>query len=476
MKTNNAEMSREKNLIKNTGIIAIGQLSSKLFTFLLLPVYTSLLLPADYGTIDVLQTVMSLALYVITLQLECAVFRYLIENRDDVNSQQGYVFSGLVALGLMLLLSTLVIFITNFFIIIPYIELFILSIFSQSLYFYFSNIARGLGKNIDYAITSFIVTFSSLVTNIVLIVVFRKGAYSILVSLILSNIIGATYYFFKLKIWCYLKPDHYSKDKLKIMVSYSLPLIPNAISWWIANTSDRIIILLFIGASANGIYAAANKIPTIYTTLFSVFNIAWTESVSLAMKDQDRDKYIDKMMNQSFRFFSFLNLGIIVCVSLLFNILIGERYVESYIHIYILLIAIFVNSLCSLQGGILGGLKNTKAIGWTTAIGAVVNFIFNICFVKIIGLYAASISTLVSYVVIYICRKIAIKKDMKYVLSNKYMVELFIMAFLVTAGYFARDYCINAVVLIIIIIWGISRNQEILQLLFDTIHNKIKGR
>ena len=45
-------MSREKNLAKNTAILAIGQLSSKIFTFLLLPVYTSLLSPDDFGTID----------------------------------------------------------------------------------------------------------------------------------------------------------------------------------------------------------------------------------------------------------------------------------------------------------------------------------------------------------------------------------------------------------------------------------------
>ena len=83
-------MDREKNLLKNTGIIAIGQLSSKLFTFLLLPVYTSLLLPDDYGTIDVLQTIISLTLYIITLQLECAVFRYIIENRNNIEDQKCY--------------------------------------------------------------------------------------------------------------------------------------------------------------------------------------------------------------------------------------------------------------------------------------------------------------------------------------------------------------------------------------------------
>ena len=194
------------------------------------------------------------------------------------------------------------------------------------------------------------------------------------------------------------------------------------------------------------------------------------------MKDKDRSEYIDKMMNQSFRFFSFLDLGIIVCLSLFFNLLIGEQYAESYIHIYILLIAIFVNSLCSLQGGILGGLKNTKAIGWTTAVGAVANFLFNICFVKSIGLYAASLSTLVSYMVIYYCRSIAVKKETRYAFSKKYTFELVVMTIIVTAGYLVRNYFVNAFILIVLVVWGISRNQEILQMIFSGLLKKLKGR
>lgn len=468
-------MNREKNLLKNTGIIAIGQLSSKLFTFLLLPVYTSLLLPDDFGTIDALQTAISLALYVITLQLECAVFRYLIENRNVPEDQKSYVTSGLIVIFLMLLLMLVVISFVNVFIEIPYNKLFAISILSQSLYLYFSNMARGLGKNIDYAITSFIVTFSSLVTNVVLIVGFNQGGYSILIALIVSNILGAVYYFFKLKIWEYLNIRYYSKKRLKIMLSYSLPLIPNAVSWWIANTSDRIIILLFIGASANGIYAAANKIPTIYTTIFSIFNVAWAESVSLAMKDKDCKVYINKMINKSFKFFSFLNLLILSCVSLFFNFLIGKQYEDSYIHIFILLIAIFVNSLCSLQGGILGGMKNTKAIGWTTTVGAIANLLLNLFLVDFIGLYAASLSTLISYLLIYYFRKEVINKEIRTGLDKRYIMELVAMTIIVSISYFMKNYYVSTVILTSLVIWGISRNKEILYIVFLKTLKRVKG-
>ena len=45
-------MGETSRLIKNTGIIAVGGMATKLVSFLLLPLYTSVLSTADYGTVD----------------------------------------------------------------------------------------------------------------------------------------------------------------------------------------------------------------------------------------------------------------------------------------------------------------------------------------------------------------------------------------------------------------------------------------
>ena len=121
-------MSREKKLVKNAAILAIGQLSSKVFTFLLLPIYTSLLAPDDFGTIDVLQTVISLALYFVTLQIENAVFRFVIENRTNQENQIGYVASAGAVLLVMAGISTVIIGIIHAFCEIPYFSLVMLAL------------------------------------------------------------------------------------------------------------------------------------------------------------------------------------------------------------------------------------------------------------------------------------------------------------------------------------------------------------
>ena len=70
-----------KALFKNTGIIAIGQISTKIVNFLLLPLYTALLTTQEYGLVDILSTYSALIVVIVGLQINQAVFRFLVTNR-----------------------------------------------------------------------------------------------------------------------------------------------------------------------------------------------------------------------------------------------------------------------------------------------------------------------------------------------------------------------------------------------------------
>lgn len=465
-------MNKEKLFYKNTGIIAIGTLSSKLFTFFLLPLYTAVLLPDDFGTVDVLHTIISLLLYFATLQLEAAVFRFIIERRDKHDSIGVCITTAFFTEAFALLVTTLVLGIIDIVYPIPHFIVFILCIWSNAFSIFMLNSARGLGDNVLYSVASFLITLSSLIVNLVLILGIKLGAVSILIAIVVSNVLGGSVVAISIKAWKYLSPKYYNRGILGEMLNYSLPLIPNAISWWIANVSDRLLIVFFIGAAANGVYAAANKIPAIYTTIFNVINLAWMESISLAVINGDHKSFVSEMMNKGYRFLSFLCLGIVCCVSLFFEFIIGSNYSDSYWHIYILMIAIFVNSLCSLYGGILAAFKDSKTTGSTTVTGAIVNFIVNIVLIKVIGLYAASLSTLVSYSVILLLRSKASKKyvDIKY--NNRFSLQLLAMMVVVSIGYLFRSKMLNCAVFIVLCIWGFLNNTEIIKTIAGMILKK----
>ena len=469
-------MSRGKDLVKNTGILAIGKLSAKLFTFLLLPLYTSALQPEDYGTIDVLQTVISLSLYIVTLQIDAAVFRFLIEHRDDAKKQTVYLSCGMLVFFIGSVLFTVVCILINTFWAIPHVALLIAAYWANSFSNIMLNILRGYGHNAMYSIGSTAITLVALVTNVVLIVGFHVGGEAILLALLFSNLVGGVFLFAYEKMWQKIRMTSLDFAAVREMLVYSIPLVPTAVSWWVANMSDRILILAFLGTGANGIYAAANKIPAIYTTIYTIFNMAWTENVTLAMKDADRDAYLNNMMFSSYKLFSFLVLGIICCSSLFFKVLIGVNYWDSYPHIFILLVAVFVNSMCSMYGAIFIGFKDSKTTGITTLIGAVVNFIINIFCIKAIGLYAASVSTVLSYLVILIVRIKAAKKMVKVQIPAGFTIQLVLAFIIVGIAYFINNTLLTLVVLGAVCVWGVMCNKKIVVSIFSGLRNRIRAK
>ena len=91
-------MSRQSTLMKNTAIILFGKVCTQLISYLLLPLYTTVLSTEEYGTVDLLITYVTLIAPVITLQMESAVFRFLIDVRSDKTAASRIITNSLACL------------------------------------------------------------------------------------------------------------------------------------------------------------------------------------------------------------------------------------------------------------------------------------------------------------------------------------------------------------------------------------------
>ena len=467
-------MSKGKDLAKNTAIVSIGKICTQLITFFLLPVYTAVLSNEEYGVVDLLNTLTSLLLPIATLQIEQGIFRYLLDCRENKEKQ-----TTLITTVSKFILVQSAICIIIFLCASPFIH-------NEYKYFLMANllmgilssislqICRGLGDNKTYAVGSFITGALTVILNVIFIVVFKWGAYGMLIATAISNLLCAIYVFVKKKIYKYIDIKQNDKKLLKDIIKYSVPLIPNMISWWIVSASDRTIISAVIGVAQNGIYSAANKFSGIFSTLYSVFNLTWTESASININSEDRDEFFSKIFDFIVRFFGSLCLGTIAVMPFVFGILVNEKFAESYYQIPILILGSVFNILVSFLGSVYVAKKLTKEIAKTSIIAAIINIVVNIALIKQIGLYAASISTVIAYFAMFIYRWIDVKKYVS-IKTNKALIAVLSVSFLVAIiTYYLKMKIISIVVLLAVIIIAIYINKDSAKYLTEIVKKRFK--
>ena len=465
-------MHKKKELVKNTLIIFLGKISTQFISFFLLPLYTRFLSTSAYGTVDLITTYVSLFVPVITLQQEMATFRYLIDARKSEDKIKNVITTSILNVIKLLILFVILYFIALYFFKFNYAYFILANITVCIFSNLFLQIARGLGENIHYSIASFITGLTTIILNIIFIVFLKFQAEGMLLSVILANTFCVIYLFFILKIYKYIS---FKSDKVlrKKMLKYSLPLVPNGISWWVVNASDRTIISTFLGVAANGVYAVANKFPAIINSLFSIFTMSWTESASLHINDDDRDKFFSDIANTVLSLFSCLCIGLIACMPFAFPILVDAKFSEAYMYIPIFLIGVLCNCIIGVYSAIYIAKKMTKQVATTSIMSAVINVALNLLLIKVLGLYAACISTSIAYFAMMIYRHIDLKKYV-HIIYQKRMILLTIVMFAISIiCYYINNIFLNIISLIVVIIYSIIVNKHLLLGMFKIVSNKV---
>ena len=468
-------MNKKKELAKNTIIIFLGKVCTQLISFLLLPLYTSYLITEEYGFVDLVTTYVTLIVPIITMELEMSVFRYLVDCRKDKDEKKR-VFSN----NFIILLASLGIFIVLYLIVscfwkfdYRYLILFdiVICTFSGN----FLQIARGVGRTIDYAISCIITGVSTILLNILLIVVFKLGAFGMITSMAVANGLGAVYLFIRLKMWQYIDLKKKDKKLIKEMYKYSIPLVPNGISWWIVNVSDRTIITAILGAAANGIYAVSNKFPTILSSLLGIFNLSWSESAALHINSPDRDEFFSDVCNTMTKLFTCLGVGMIAVMPFVFPLLVNHSYDEAFYYIPILVLGSVFNVVICLYSAVYIAKKMTKQVAMTSIIGAVINLVVNLVLIRYIGLFAAALSTAISYFVMMMYRHFDLKKYMTITYEKGLVIKTVLIFVFAIVLYYQRNIWLDLVSLVVVVIYAVLMNKAFLKASYQTVCGKFKS-
>mgnify|MGYP000344063292 FL=1 len=468
-------MNKNKELVKNTIIIFIGKFCTQFITLLLLPLYTHFLSTEDYGYIDLIQTYLTFFIPLILLKIDAGIFRFLIDARKSEEEKNKIITNGIFIMFVELIISTILFAVAVKIFSIKYSILIVMNLISLSVLTFLLQIVRGIGKNKQYSFSSIIAAIVTIVLNLIFLVGFHKNGKYVLIASLISNIICTIYLLIVNKILKNVKIKYIDKKLIKDLLKYSIPMIPNELSWWIVHVSDRTIISYALGVAANGIYSVSCKFSNILSSIFNIFNLSWQESAALHINDTDKDEFFSNVINKVFNLFICFCIGILACLPFVFELLIKDSYREAYKYVPILLLANIFNVLIGLIGSIYVAKKMTKEVAKTTMIAAIINLTIDIALIKVIGIYAAAISTLVSYMLLAIYRYIDVQKYVKVKIPIKNIVVNSIIFILVVVLYLYNNIALNVINLLLCILYAIIVNKELLIEFKKVIGKKVKN-
>lgn len=464
-------MSRIKSLIKNTLIITIGRISTQFITFLLLPLYTALLSTEEYGIVDLIFTLAQLLIPLVTLMIDQSVFRYLLSCETYIQKKNIISNAFFLLLGFNLIFLILCIFVMPF-ISMSYKLWITLIVIIISFSNFFLQIARGLKCTIDYTFSSFICSLVIIVFNILCILLMKIGAIGMLLAIVVGNFVCCLYLFFKLCIFKYITIKNIKKKIIIDELRYSIPLVPNQLSLWVMNSSDRLIVSYVLGTATNGILAVSHKFSAIFMTFFNIFQLAWHEIGAVHYFDKDRDIFFNEIIEKIITFFATLCMCIIIILPLVFDLLINSSYSLAYNNIPIYLMASLLNVVVGLLGVVYIAIKKTFEIAKTTILAAMINILFNIILIKYIGLYAASISTFIGYLIAMIYRIIDTQKYLNIKYNYIHYMKITIGITLSCFIYYLNNKLISLITLPIFLGITLWVNKETIILIKNLIKKK----
>lgn len=400
--------SRYRSLLKDTLIFGLGSFGTKLILFLMVPLYTNYLTDAEYGIADLVFTVAQLMAPFLSVVIFDAVIRFGLSEKQR---KEDVILVGAIVWGLAAVLGL---------ILTPLVGLYrALTEWKWYLYVYvISNIADSIGycylkakgRNRLYALLSIVQTALMASLNVYFLVFRSMGIRGYLLAYIISEITVDICLFFAAGIGPDLKRARFDRELFRGMILFSAPLILNNVSWWVIQSSNKVMVEAMISAAALGIYTAAAKIPALINVLVTVFQQAWGISAVREFETTNDREYYSTVLRYLFLLISGACIFFVAIMKVFMTHYVGQDFFEAWHYVPLLLVSAVFSGVAGYFGSMYSALKKSLNNMISTAVAAVVNIVVNCIFIRSVGIWGAVIGTVVAYVTIAFVRLFDVKR------------------------------------------------------------------
>lgn len=462
-------------LAKNTVIYMIGNLGSKILQVLILPLLTAVLLTEEYGYYDLIVTTINLITPIATLQLVEAMFRYLFGGSEEEKRVTISSVTAALVVG-MTILAAVIALIQMFGIDLKYPFLIYLNYITNILFDYMQKIARCQQRNSLVAVSGVINTSVMLAVEAMALLVFKMRVDGMLLANCVSYFVAVLYLEYKLRIEEYLSIAAVNVKRVKELLKYSLPLVPNSVCWWVVSACDRYVISFFLSISANGIYSIAGKFSQMLSMITSVFQMAWQESSIIEFDKATRDEFYTKTFDSYMRFLLSGYVVLLPIIRLAMPFLVAEEYRIGYLYNPLLLLGAVFSAFSQFYGSAYLAFKKTGGALSTTIIAAIINVTVGACLISKIGLYAPALGTTCAFLAQWLLRANQMKDYFRVKINTKVLSFMAPTMIVYYALYYKDSVVLHLTMLLVASIVFCTVNREMIRKILATVKKKVKSQ
>jgi O-antigen/teichoic acid export membrane protein len=397
--------ARSVALVRDTFVYGVGEAATRALAFLTLPIYARALSPAEFGEYSYIGTFVGLASALLVLGGDTAYARYFFAN-DSVEYRRVLTTTWIGFLGAWSLIATAVALAFA-----PALSEWSFGTAAAAQLFIVANMAvpisivnrmcgqvlRNQFRPWAYSAMYLGFGFLSIAFAIVAVVVLRLGVFGILLGLLVGEVAQLPF-----RIWSVrgMLGRNVSRELLRHLLAFGVPLVPTSVAYWVFLTSDRIVLGQVSGLDQLGIYAVAGTLVAVGATAISALGQAWTPHVMAAYEEDDvgARRLVSNVATYLLAAFGFLAVALTTFSHEFFGILTTSSYASAALLVPPLGLAMVAQASMTVTSLGITLRKRTAFLALLAGVAAIVNLVLNLLLDPEFGAAGAAWATTATYV------------------------------------------------------------------------------
>lgn len=435
-----------KELTKDTAIYGISTMIGRFLNFILVPFYTNIFSPGDYGIVILVYSYIAILNIFFIYGMDAAFLKYAAfkdigDEKDNFSTPYISVFiTSVFFAGLIILLNSSIT--QSIGVPLNYSSIIVLS--SVILFLDANAVIPFLKLRLErkakqFAAIKVLNIVLNISLNVILIVGLGWGIEAIFISNIIASLLSLVLVsptivrFFKLS---------FHKTLFSRLLKFGLPYLPAGIAVMLVQVVDVPILERLTDLDTVGIYKANYKLGIFMMLFVNMFQYAWQPFFLQNAKEENAKQMFSKVMT----YFSLVGFTMLIVLSLFIDdivkinlggfTIIGSQYWSGLDIVPIILLGYLFNGFYVVfSAGIYIEEKSIYA-PIVAGAGAVTNIVSNLLLIPVFGIIGAAFATLISYAVMALGYFIVTQKYYKIDYEYKRLVKLFVLVLFIGASYY----------------------------------------